>query len=55
MALVPDFGITMLSLSIDTTPLISAAGIGIVLVFVSALSWYFYRGLERKWARQAFT
>ncbi len=55
MALIPDFGITMLSLSIDTTPLISAIGIGVVLVFVSAFSWYFYRGLDRKWARQAFT
>jgi hypothetical protein len=55
MALVPDFGITMLSLSIDSSPLISAAGIGVVLVIVSILSWYFYRGLERKWARQAFT
>jgi hypothetical protein len=55
MALIPDFGITMLSLSIDTTPLISAVGIGVVLVFVTAFSWYFYRGLDRKWSRQAFT
>jgi hypothetical protein len=55
MALIPDFGITMLSLSIDTTPVMSAVGIGVVLVFVSALAWYFYRGLDRKWSRQAFT
>ncbi len=55
MALIPDFGITMLSLSIDTTPLISAVGIGIVLVIVSVFAWYFYKGLDRKWARQAFT
>ena len=55
MALVPDFGITMLSLSIDSTPLIAAAGIGVVLVLVSVFSWYFYRGLEKKWAKQAFT
>ena len=55
MALIPDFGITILSLSIDSTPLISVAGIGIVLVFVTAFSWFFYKGLDRKWARQAFT
>lgn len=55
MALIPDLGITMLSLSIDTTPLISAVGIGVVLLFVTAFSWYFYRGLDRKWSRQAFT
>ncbi|HEY3420246.1 MAG TPA: hypothetical protein VGK23_06800 [Methanomassiliicoccales archaeon] len=55
LALIPDFGITILSLSIDTTPLVSAGGIGIVLVFVALFSWYFYRGIERKWAKQAFT
>jgi hypothetical protein len=55
IALIPDFGITILSLSIDSTPLISAGGIGVVLVFVAAFSWYFYRGLDRKWAKQAFT
>ncbi len=55
LALIPDFGITILSLSIDSSPLISAGGIGIVLVFVAVFAWYFYRGLERKWARQAFT
>jgi hypothetical protein len=55
LALIPDFGITILSLSIDSTPLVSAGGIGIVLVFVAALSWHFYRGLDRKWAKQAFT
>jgi hypothetical protein len=55
MALIPDLGITMLSLPIDTTPLISAVGIGVVLLFVTAFSWYFYRGLDRKWSRQAFT
>ncbi len=48
MALIPDFGITMLSLSIDTTPLISAVGIGVVLVIVTAFSWYFYRGLGQE-------
>jgi hypothetical protein len=55
LALIPDFGITILSLSIDSTPLVSAGGIGIVLVIVSIVSLYFYRGLERKWAKQAFT
>jgi hypothetical protein len=55
LALIPDFGITILSLSIDSTPLISAAGIGIVLVFVSVFTWYFYKRLDRKWAREAFT
>jgi hypothetical protein len=33
----------------------SAVGIGVVLLFVTAFSWYFYRGLDRKWSRQAFT
>jgi MFS family permease len=55
MALIPDFGITVLSLSIDSTPLVSAVGIGFVLLFVSIFSWFFYRRLDRKWGRQAFT
>jgi hypothetical protein len=55
LALIPDFGITILSLSIDSTPLVSAAGIGVVLVFVAVFTWYFYKRLDRKWAREAFT
>ena len=55
LALVPNFGITILSLTIDTTPLISAVGISIVLVFVLGFAIFFYRRLDKKWSQSAFT
>jgi hypothetical protein len=55
LAIVPNFGITILSLTIDTTPIISAVGIGVVLLFVLGFALFFYRRLDRKWSQTAFT
>jgi hypothetical protein len=55
LALVPNFGITILSLTIDTTPVVSAVGISIVLLFVLGFALFFYRRLDRKWSQTAFT
>jgi len=54
ISLLPDLCITILSFSLDTAPLFSAIGIGLVCFVLLTITLLFYRGLDRKWAPTGF-
>jgi hypothetical protein len=55
ISLLPDLLLTILSFSLSGGAWWAMAGILVVCGVLLALSMYFYRGIERKWAGHAFT
>ena len=54
-AVLPDLGITILSFSLSSTPLIALAGIAIMCFLLLGVSKVFYDGITRKWSGYSFT
>lgn len=54
-AVLPDLGITILSFSLSSTPLIALAGIAIMCFLLLGVSKVFYDGINRKWSGYSFT
>ncbi len=54
ISILPDLGLTILSFSVDRTPLIALAGIGIVLLVLVVSTIFFYRGIDKKWSATEF-
>jgi hypothetical protein len=54
-AVLPDLGITILSFSLSSTPLIALAGIAIMCLLLLGVSKVFYDGINRKWSGYSFT
>ena len=55
ISILPDLCITILSFSLDSTPLIAAAGIGLVCFALLTTTLIFYRSLDKKWCSTGFT
>ncbi len=54
ISILPDLGLTILSFSIDSSPLYAIAGILLVCGVLLLCTFLFYRGIERKWAGTGF-
>jgi hypothetical protein len=55
ISILPDLSITILSFSLDATPLIAAAGIGLVCFALLTTTLIFYRSLDKKWRSAGFS
>jgi hypothetical protein len=49
VSILPDLCLTILSFSLDSTPVLAGAGIGIVCLVLLICTVFFHRGIERKW------
>ena len=54
ISLLPDLGITILSFSLNTQPVLAAAGIALVCAVLLSTTLIFYRSLEKKWGHSGF-
>ena len=54
ISLLPDLGITILSFSLDSNPVFAVAGIALVCFALLTSAFFFYRGLEVKYAHAGF-
>lgn len=55
VSLLPDLGLTILSFSLDTEPLLTAVGISLVCSVLLVGTFLFLAGIERKWSRTSFS
>ena len=55
ISVLPDLGLTILSFSLDSTPILAASGIAMVCTILLICTLFFYRGIDRKWADRAFS
>jgi hypothetical protein len=54
LSLLPDLGITILSFSLSSSPVLAAAGIALVCFALLTSTYFLYRGLEAKFAHAGF-
>jgi len=54
MSMLPDFGLTILSFTIDRDLRLSAIGIGIVLTILGAITYILLKGIDAKWRGTEF-
>ncbi len=54
ISILPDLCITILSFSLDASPLVSAAGIALVCFALLTTTLIFYRALDKKWCKTGF-
>jgi len=54
LAILPDLGLTILSFTVDRTPVFTISGIALVLTAMAAATALLYRGIDAKWARHDF-
>jgi hypothetical protein len=54
ISILPDLGITILSFSLSSDPLIAASGIALVCFALLASTWFFYRALDGKFSKAGF-
>jgi len=54
ISILPDLGITILSFSLSSAPLLAATGIALVCSALLASTWFFYRSLEGKFSKAGF-
>jgi hypothetical protein len=54
MSMLPDFGLTILSFTVDRHPTLGAAGIGIVLAILGATTYILLKGIDAKWRGTEF-
>jgi len=54
MSMLPDFGLTILSFTIDRDLRLSAIGIGLVLAILGAITYILLKGIDEKWRGTEF-
>jgi len=54
LSMLPDFGLTILSFTVDAHPTLAAAGIGIVLSVLAATTYILLKGIDAKWRGTEF-
>ena len=54
MSMLPDFGLTILSFTIDRDLRLSAIGIGLVLAILGAITYILLKGIDAKWRGTEF-
>jgi len=54
MSMLPDFGLTILSFTIDRDLRLSAIGIGLVLTILGAITYILLKGIDAKWRGTEF-
>jgi len=54
MSMLPNFGLTVLSFTLDSDPSLAAGGIALVLATMGAGTYLLYRGIEPKWRSSEF-
>src|SRR5436309_1286541 len=54
MSMLPDFGLTILSFTIDRDLRLSAIGIGLVLAILGAITYILLKGIDDKWRGTEF-
>jgi hypothetical protein len=54
MSMLPDFGLTILSFTIDRDPRFAVTGIGIVLAVLAATTYILLKGIDAKWRGTEF-
>ncbi len=55
VSILPNLCLTILSFSLDSTPILAASGIGLVCAVLLVSTLLFYRGIDRKWAEESFS
>jgi hypothetical protein len=54
MSMLPDFGLTVLSFTVDRDPTFAIAGIAIVLSILGATTYILLKGIDAKWRGTEF-
>ena len=54
MAMLPDFGLTILSFTIDRDPTFAILGIALVLGILAATTYMLLKGIDAKWRGTEF-
>ena len=54
LSMLPDFGLTILSFTVDRDPVFAASGIALVLALLGLATYFFLKGIDEKWRSTEF-